>query len=267
VGGSEPQSAGEQLDGGVANSGSVIRSGDEVHRPAGPHAEAIHELLGLIRARGFEGVPRPLGLDGSRERLQYIAGDVPVRPFPAWWRTDMALASTASLLRRLHDLTLGIDPGGRSRWSEELADPRGGDVICHNDVCPENVVYRDGIAVAILDFDFAARCGSAPAASNGCGDDWTGCRRTASVCSTRSGDRLANAAGVSAETQPCGCVCAEIVADLPGSCEKALPAGAFGRWAFMQHGVEQYAGAKCGKDEQRDAIAAGGRGFEGGRVD
>jgi aminoglycoside phosphotransferase (APT) family kinase protein len=29
-------------------------------------------------------------------------------------------------------------------------------VICHNDVCVENVVFRDGVAVALLDFDFAA---------------------------------------------------------------------------------------------------------------
>ena len=31
--------------------------------------------------------------------------------------------------------------------------------MCHNDVCPENVVFRDGIAVALLDFEFAAPCG------------------------------------------------------------------------------------------------------------
>ncbi len=37
-----------------------------------------------------------------------------------------------------------------------MADPDGGTVICHNDVCPENVVFRDGTAVALLDFDFAA---------------------------------------------------------------------------------------------------------------
>jgi thiamine kinase-like enzyme len=28
--------------------------------------------------------------------------------------------------------------------------------MCHNDVSPENVVFRDGIAVALLDFEFAA---------------------------------------------------------------------------------------------------------------
>ena len=44
-------------------------------------------------------------------------------------------------------------------WDLELADPLAGgadDVIGHNDVCPENVVVRDGVPVALLDFDFAA---------------------------------------------------------------------------------------------------------------
>ena len=34
-------------------------------------------------------------------------------------------------------------------WSGELADPLGGPIICHNDVCLENVVFRDGVAVAL----------------------------------------------------------------------------------------------------------------------
>jgi hypothetical protein len=37
-----------------------------------------------------------------------------------------------------------------------MADPDGGPIICHNDVCLENVVFRDGLAVGLLDFDFAA---------------------------------------------------------------------------------------------------------------
>ena len=37
-----------------------------------------------------------------------------------------------------------------------MADPDGGPIICHNDVCLENVVFRDGQAVGLLDFDFAA---------------------------------------------------------------------------------------------------------------
>ena len=29
-------------------------------------------------------------------------------------------------------------------------------MICHNDVCLENVVFQDGLAIGLLDFDFAA---------------------------------------------------------------------------------------------------------------
>jgi hypothetical protein len=146
----------EQLGGGVANAGAVVRHGAEVRRPAGAHAQAIHELLRFVRARGFDGVPEPLGIANGQERLAFIPGEVPVAPFPEWWRTDRALASTAALLRRFHDATEGFPAGSASRWSTELADPQAGEVICHNDVCPENVVYRDGGAVALLDFDFAS---------------------------------------------------------------------------------------------------------------
>ena len=39
-----------------------------------------------------------------------------------------------------------------------MADPErpAGLVVCHNDVCLENVVFRGRMAVALLDFDFAA---------------------------------------------------------------------------------------------------------------
>ncbi len=43
-----------------------------------------------------------------------------------------------------------------AEWSTQLADPQGGRIVCHNDVCPENVVFRDGRPAALLDFDFAA---------------------------------------------------------------------------------------------------------------
>ena len=59
------------------------------------------------------------------------------------------------LLRGLHDAARGFDPQGRT-WDDRLADPAGGTLVCHNDVEPSNVVFRDGIAVALLDFEFAA---------------------------------------------------------------------------------------------------------------
>ncbi len=63
--------------------------------------------------------------------------------------------SIAELLRGLHDATREFDPRSLT-WSNSLADPAGGMMICHNDVSPENVVFRDGLAVALLDFEFAA---------------------------------------------------------------------------------------------------------------
>jgi hypothetical protein len=83
-------------------------------------------------------------------------------PYPAWAETDMALATAAALLRRLHDVSARyVAPHGAS-WSDEMADPDAAAleptalVICHNDVCLENLVYRDRVAVGLLDFDFAA---------------------------------------------------------------------------------------------------------------
>jgi len=148
---------GEVLPGGIGNAGQVMRIGGEVRRPAGPHADSIPALLRHVRATGFDGVPEPLGFDAEgRERLRFIEGDVAYPPFPAWAQTDEALASTAALLRRFHDATAGFVAPSGTTWNTELADPRGGPVLCHNAVCPENVVYRDGRAVALLDFEFAA---------------------------------------------------------------------------------------------------------------
>jgi hypothetical protein len=145
----------EVLHGGVGNAGLVVRIGEVTHRPAGAHSPTVHALLAHVRAAGFDGVPEPLGIVDRREQLRFVPGDVPCPPFPAWSQTDAALASTAALLRRFHDATVGF-VASDDAWDRELADPRTGDVICHNDVCPENVVYRNGVAVALLDFDFAA---------------------------------------------------------------------------------------------------------------
>jgi hypothetical protein len=144
------------LAGGVANAGAVVRVGDHVLRPATTRTPAIHDLLRRVRAQGFDGVPEPVGIDDDgRERLVYVDGDVPVPPYPDWAQTDGALVSVARLLRRYHDAVAGLDLHAAG-WNTEMADPDGGPIVCHNDVCLENVVFRDGEAVALLDFEFAA---------------------------------------------------------------------------------------------------------------
>ena len=134
-----------------------MREGDRVSRPANAASATIHALLRHVRASGFDGVPEPLGIDEQgREWLRFIPGDVPCPPFPAWSLTDDALVSIASLLRRFHDASVGFDARREGTWDLELAGTTAGDVIGHHDVCLENVVFRDGVAVAFLDFEFAA---------------------------------------------------------------------------------------------------------------
>ena len=151
------------LQGGVANAGAVVRVGAELRRPSNPNSATIHRLLDHVSNAGFEGASQPIAIDDGSERLVFIDGDVPLPPYPVWAQTDESLASTARLIRGLHDASIGFDLTDAS-WSGEMADPvAGGDlgtthdlVICHNDVCMENVVFRDGVAVALLDFDFAS---------------------------------------------------------------------------------------------------------------
>jgi hypothetical protein len=146
----------EQLDGGIANAGQVVRLGPHVLRPSSSHSASVHAFLRAVRRAGFEGASAPVGIDeDGRERLVFVDGDVPLAPYPDWSQTDTALASIASLLRGLHDAAGGFDAEGLT-WNDALADPAGGTLVCHNDVEPSNVVFRDGIAIALLDFEFAA---------------------------------------------------------------------------------------------------------------
>ena len=145
------------LRGGVANAGTVVRQGPHVLRPSNPHTPTIHAFLCHLRAVGFEAASLPVGVDpDGRERLHFIEGDVAYPPYPAWAQSDLALASSAALLRRLHDASAEFMPPGDATWSAEMADPEGGPVICHNDVCLENIVYRNQVAIGLVDFDFAA---------------------------------------------------------------------------------------------------------------
>lgn len=146
----------EPLAGGVANAGSVTRDGHDVLRPSNLHTPSIHRFLSALRDAGFDGASMPVGIDDDgRERLGFIEGDVPLPPYPEWAQLDSVLVSIAALMRRFHDASRTFDATG-STWSREMADPEGGPTICHNDVCLENVVFRHGVAVGLVDFDFAA---------------------------------------------------------------------------------------------------------------
>lgn len=142
---------GELLAGG--NMGPVVRLGDVVRRAAGDWTPAVHRLLRHCRAAGLTGVPEVHGLtDDGHELLGFIAGDVPAYPMPDWVWGEQALVSSARLLRHLHAASADCDRGGP--WRSPAHEPV--EMICHNDVAPYNLVYRDGRAVGAIDVDFAS---------------------------------------------------------------------------------------------------------------
>ena len=144
------------LRGGTANRGLVTRVGGTVRRPQTPASASVHALLRHLEAKGFDGAPRHLGEDeAGREVLSYLEGAVPIQPTPAWARADSALVSVADLLRRYHEAVADFDPTPFA-WRTRVPDPYRGGVVSHNDPNLDNVVFRDGQAVALLDFDLAS---------------------------------------------------------------------------------------------------------------
>lgn len=134
-----------------------VRVGQTVRRVVGSSGQSVRELLLHLEAVGFDGAPRYLGNDEQgREVLSWMDGEVPLPPYPAWAMTDRALADLGALVRRLHEATTSFRPAGATDWATDWADPISGQTICHNDLYPENVVFRDGRVIALIDFAMAA---------------------------------------------------------------------------------------------------------------
>jgi hypothetical protein len=149
-----PPQGGLPLCGGTANRGRVVRVGDTVVRPTAPCRPATHALLRHLDAVGFDGAPRVLSAGPVTETLTYIAGRAAVPPFPDDVLTDEALVSVADLLRRYHHAAASFDPAGYE-WPRPVPAAYRTGLVSHNDVYPANVVFRDGRAVALIDFDLA----------------------------------------------------------------------------------------------------------------
>ncbi|WP_433166260.1 phosphotransferase [Kribbella sp. CA-247076] len=144
-----------QLLGGTANRGLVVRVGDTVRRPLRVSSTATHALLGHLERVGFAGAPKFLGVDSQeREVLSYVPGETVTPPYPDWSMTDEALDSVAHLLRRYHEAVADFSGDG-FEWAEPVPAEYVTGLVSHNDPNLDNVVFRDGVAVALIDFDLA----------------------------------------------------------------------------------------------------------------
>jgi hypothetical protein len=139
------------LSGGNMN--VVERSGDTVLRQAGPWTPTVHRYLDYLSLAGIDWAPRALGIEGERERLSFIEGDVPLYPLPEWVWSESLLAECASRLRELHDASIGFGLDD-AVWQSRSKVPA--EVICHNDFSPHNLAFRDGHFVGAIDFDMCS---------------------------------------------------------------------------------------------------------------
>ena len=143
------------MDGVLAggNMNVVEREGDTVLRIAGPWTPTVHRYLDYLAMAGVSWTPRPLGVEGHRERLSFIAGDVPVYPLPSWVWSEQVLRDGAARLRQLHDASIGFGLDD-AVWQSRTKVPS--EVICHNDFSPHNLAFEGVAIVGASDFDMCS---------------------------------------------------------------------------------------------------------------
>jgi Ser/Thr protein kinase RdoA (MazF antagonist) len=134
-----PRPEEERLTGGNVSDG-VVRIGDTVRKPAGPHTPAVEAFLSYLNQTGFAGAPRTLGRDDlGRHVLEYVPGTMaydlpPINP--------EGLQRVGRLIRELHEVSAGFQPPASARWDAALAPDRA-ELICHNDLARWNLVCAD----------------------------------------------------------------------------------------------------------------------------
>jgi hypothetical protein len=138
------------LTGGDVN--VVVRVGDTVRRPVGPLG--VQALLRWYDEVGFDGAPRFLGIDDrGREVLSFVEGEPAFAPVP---QDDAVVAAIGRLLRRAHDAQAGFRHPTNPGWDTHVAGTDRGEVIGHLDLFWTNVVFRDGMPIALIDWELAA---------------------------------------------------------------------------------------------------------------
>jgi Phosphotransferase enzyme family len=157
----DPAAAEVPLLGGDVTEG-LVRVGDTVRRPPGPHSVPVRHLLLHLERAGFTAAPRWLGIDAKgRDVLTFVPGEMGGRPIHPWAAGEELLVGIARLQRRLHDACEGFTLPDGVRWPERPPVPEAPmpfaapELVCHNDLTVENVICRDGLPVGFIDFDLA----------------------------------------------------------------------------------------------------------------
>lgn len=136
----------------------VVRIGNTIRRPIRPWSDSVRDLLLHLEQVGFAYSPRFLGIDHEgREVLSYIDGVAPaVQPWPELVWRDETLRQVIALVREYHDAVCDYRPSLDARWRFSAGGCREGEIVCHNDVGPPNVVFAEnGEIVGLIDWETA----------------------------------------------------------------------------------------------------------------
>ncbi|MFB6725035.1 phosphotransferase enzyme family protein [Kribbella sp. NPDC056345] len=139
----------EVLTGGNV-AAEVVRIGSTVRKPSLPQTAGVEAVLNHLADKGFEGAPRTLGIDErGRHVLEYVPGALADTLLPF---SLEELQRVGRLIRELHDTMEGFEPPADADWRPVVHDPAGGDLICHGDLAPWNLV-RNGERWVFIDWD------------------------------------------------------------------------------------------------------------------
>jgi Ser/Thr protein kinase RdoA (MazF antagonist) len=139
----------------VGGRSTVTRLGNVVFRQSAPWSATTVALLRHLELEGFDHAPRIIGEgfdEQGREMLTYVQGES-LHPYP--WDDD-ALPILGAMLRKLHLATASFAPRPGAVWrpwfGRTLGQPS---VIGHCDTGAWNIIARDRIPVALIDWEEA----------------------------------------------------------------------------------------------------------------
>ena len=132
----------------------VVRVGRTVRRAVHQNTPAVKALLSHLEGMGFAAAPRWLGFDEQgRETLSYVTGTAGHYPLKPYVMSESTLTRLGLLLRRFHDATIGFSLPENIVWHNAIAAK--GEVVCHGDAGPYNIIFRNNEPVAMIDFERA----------------------------------------------------------------------------------------------------------------
>lgn len=133
--------------------GKIQKVKNTVVRPANVWTPTVHKFLRFINENGADFVPIPYKIDGDKEIISYIEGDVFNETLPDSFSKDNMIVSAAELLSKFHSFSQEYVKHIDNDCIWMLKPNYPIEIICYGDFAPYNTVIGNDRAIAMIDFD------------------------------------------------------------------------------------------------------------------